>query len=166
MADVANVEIGVCEVKVNGTSIGHTEGGVKFSYEPEFEDITVDQYGSTPVDKVLVGETVTVVAQFAESTQANFNRAMPATTITNDGLAGGRNAGFRLSTVAVELTLHPVAMAADDSKDIVIYKAVAHSQVEVDFKNEERVYEVEFVALVDETKSVGNRLFEFYSIAA
>lgn len=164
--DVSNVEFGVCDVLVGGTSIGHTSGGAKFSYEPTVEDIVVDQYGETPVDKVVVGETVMITVQFAESTQANFNRAMPATTITNDGIAGGSNAGTRLSANAVELTLHPIEMGSDTSKDIKIYKAVVQSSLEVDFKNEERIFEVEFVALIDETKDEGNRLFEFYEITA
>ena len=152
-------------MQVNGTSIGHTNGGAKFAYEPEFEDINVDQYGTTIVDKVLVGEAVRITVQMAESTQANFHRAMPATTITNSGLAGGSDAGKRLSDSAFELTLHPIALGADVTKDIIVYKAVAASSVEVDFKNEERVYEVEFMGLIDETKSEGNKLFEFYSIA-
>jgi hypothetical protein len=40
-----------------------------------------------------------------------------------------------------------------------LYKAFAHSAVTLNHKNdEERIIEVEFVALVDETKSDGNYL--------
>lgn len=163
MANTTNIKIGAVSVNFDGTDLGHTMGGAVFNYAPEYADILADQFGNTPVDKALLGEVVTVKVSLAESIIANFNVAMPASTLAG-GSSGratiGRDAGYRLSSVAGELILHPLVNDASDlSDDIVLHKAVVMDEVEVPFNNEdERVFEVTFVALVDTTKSDGNYL--------
>jgi len=72
----------------------------------------------------------------------------------------GKNAGERLGGDGAQLVLHPLANLANDlSEDVVIHKAVVHGEIELGFTNEdERIVEVEFVALVDTTKTDGNWL--------
>ena len=59
---------------------------------------------------------------------------------------------------AAELVLHPIAND-DLSEDAVIYKAIISNEIALPFTFDgERVIEVTFEALVDESKSDGNYL--------
>ena len=162
--DILNVKIGVCKVTLDDTDLGHTKEGVSFSYEPDIADVGVDQYGSTPIEKILTGENLQIKLQLAEQTLANMKIAIPGgsheTGAQGSRLEIGRNAGYGLSNEAYELRLHPINNEdADLSEDVVIYKAVAVEAFEVGYKvDEQRVLEVTFQALIDEAKSVGNRL--------
>lgn len=163
MADVTNVKIGVCTVKFNSVDLGHTKGGVTVNYSPEYADITVDQYGNTPVDKSLIGEMITIKVPLAESQVANLANVFPLGDLagaTDGRITLGKNAGARLGAQAHQLVLHPSANAVGDlSEDVVIHKAVVHGEVEIGFTNEdERIIEVEFIALVDTTKADNNWL--------
>lgn len=161
--DATNIKIGACSVKLDGVDIGHTKGGVSVSYEPDKVKITADKYGESALDYALKGEVWKVVVKLAESAVANIAKSIPAGTLagaSNGRLTIGRDAGFRFSTVAQELVLHPLVNASDDlSDDVVFHKAVAVESVEIPYNNDdERVIEVTFEALVDTTKSSGNYL--------
>lgn len=165
MANIDNVNIGVCSVKFNNVDLGHTKDGVEVEYAKEVEDLTVDQYGSTPVDKVITGESIKATVKLAEDTLANLLVAIPGASLQTGGngsrLAVGQNAGALLSTYAKELVLHPNRYAAaDESHDVVIYKAVATELAALSYKiDEQKVFEITFEGLIDETKDAGNRLF-------
>lgn len=161
-ADVTNVKMGPCSVTFNGSDLGHTKGGVTVSYEPEYHDITVDKYGNTVVEKVLIGESLKVTVPLAEHTIANLEVAIPAGT---DGGSGsrvtiGQDAGELMAQYAHTLVLHPLANAAGDrSEDVVLYKAVVGENIEFVMGNDgEKIAEVIFHALLDESKSAGSRL--------
>jgi len=161
--NVANIKIGECDVFYNGEVIGHTKGGVEFSFEREFEDLTVDQYGSMALDKALTGQKLTVKVYIAEPTKANFSKAIPEgrydyNGITDNKLGLGRDSGYLLSTKAVEMRLHP-RNESDTNNDIYIWKAVSVETVETAYKiDEQRILEVTFEALVDESRVDGYRL--------
>src|SRR5258707_15666222 len=91
MADITKVKLGVCSVVFNGLDLGHTSGGVEFSYKPTHVAINVDLYGETPVEQFLTGEEVTVKVPLAEFTIANLRVAMPQTEF-----AGAANARVTL----------------------------------------------------------------------
>lgn len=160
MADIANVKLGACSVKFNNVDVGHTKGGVTVTYEPEYHDITVDKYGNTVAEKVLIGESLKVTVPLAEYTIANMGIAFPAGTATTEKVTLGLDAGARMSTYAKQLVLHPLANDSDDlSEDIVLHKAIVAENIEFKFEYEgEKIAEVVFHALIDETKSSGNRL--------
>lgn len=163
MADTTNIKIGACSVNFGGTDLGHTQGGVTVSYSPEFTDMVADQFGSTPFDKALKGEALTVTVPLAESQVANINKAIPLSTLagSGDGRATvGKDAGARLLDQAAQLVLHPLANAAGNlSEDVVLHKAAVHNDVEIGYNNDgERIIEVEFIALIDTTKADGNWL--------
>lgn len=161
MADVTNVKVGVCSVTFNGVDLGHTKGGVEVSYEPVYHEITVDKYGETAVDRVLMGERITAKVPLAELTIANLKVAMPMGTFAgaaNARLTLGKSAGTRASASAAQLVLHPINMGTR-ANDIVLHKAHVASTVDLKMKvDEENVFEVEFQALLDESKSDGNYL--------
>lgn len=161
MADITNVQLGVVSVTYKGVDLGHTKDGAEYNYEPEYKDVTVDKYGSSPVDSRLIGEKVTVKVKLAESTIPNFAVAQPQGQFA--GAANARRlfgsiAGKKASDSYGQLVLHPVNEGTR-RYDLVLHKAYVHNAIVVPFKNdEERVLEVEFMAYVDESKSDGNYL--------
>lgn len=161
MADVTNVKVGACSVTFNSVDLGHTKGGVEVSYEPIYHEVSVDKYGETVVERYLIGEKMTAKVPLAELTIANLKVAMPMGTFAgaaNARLTLGKSAGTKASTVAAQLVLHPLNMGTR-ANDIVLHKAHVASTVDLKMKvDEENVYEVEFQALLDETKSDGNYL--------
>ncbi|GEK57124.1 hypothetical protein CHL76_02215 [Marinococcus halophilus] len=166
MGDIKNVQIGAQKLTYNGEDLGHTNGGCTFGYEPEFADIVVDMYGTTAADKALIGEIVRVTVPMAEVTVDKFKNAIPSGTFVEDSASGkkklqiGSQAGKKMSDVAAELIMHPSWLPESDKQfDITLHKAIAASEVELEYsKDEQAVYEVEFVAIIDESKEDGNLL--------
>ena len=161
MADITNVQVGPCSVSFNGVDLGHTKGGVEVSYEPVYKDVMVDKYGETVVEKYLQGEKLTAKIPLAEFTIANLRVAMPQTVFGGAGntrITVGAAAGKKASDDAAQLVLHPLNEGTR-RHDIVFYKAVVTSSVVLNHKvDEEKVVEVTFEALLDETRADGNYL--------
>ena len=161
MADVTKVQVGACSVSYNGLDLGHTKGGVEVSYEPVHKDVSVDKYGETVVEKYLVGEKFTAKVPLAEYTIANLRNAMPQSTFAgaaNARITVGAASGKKATDDAYQLVLHPLNQGTRQH-DIVLYKAYVASQVVLSHMvDEEKVIEVTFEALLDETRSDGNYL--------
>ncbi len=161
MADITNVQVGVCTVTFNSIDLGHTQGGVEVSYEPVYHDVAVDKYGETVVEKYLIGEKLTAKVPLAEYTIANLRNSMPQATFAgaaNARITLGTTAGVKAKAVAYQLVLHP-QIEGTRRHDIVFHKAYVSSSIVLNHKNdEEKIIEVTFEALLDETKSAGNYL--------
>lgn len=161
MADISNVKVGACSVTFNGVDLGHTKGGVEVSYEPTWHEVQVDKYGETVVQKYLMGERLTAKVPLAELTIANLKVAMPQGTLAGAGnarLTLGSGSGAMATSSSYQLVLHPLNMNTR-ANDIVFHKAFVTSTVDLKMKvDEENVFEVEFEALLDESKSAGNYL--------
>jgi hypothetical protein len=164
MANIANVRIGDCDIFLDEVHLGHTKGGVEFTFEREFEDLTVDKYGNMPVNMALTGQNLLIKAFLAEITNDVLNVSIPegkyALGSTDDKLGLGRDSGYLLRQDAKPLRLHPRSKAATDfSEDVYIWQAVSVENVEMGYKiDEQRVIETTFRALVDETQPDGSRL--------
>lgn len=145
----------------NNLDLGHTKGGVEVSYEPVYKDVTVDKFGETIIEKKLIGEKFTAKVPLAEFTIANLRVGMPQSTFAgaaNARILVGASAGQSARDDSAQLVLHPVSEGTR-AFDIVMYKAYVGSQVTLNHKvDEEKIIEVTFEALVDETKSDGNYL--------
>jgi len=163
MADISNIKLGVCTVKFGDTELGHTKGGVVLTYEPSYHDLAVDAYGETVVDKRLLGEKITAKVPMAESTLDNLQIAMPMATTDGTTLKIGSSVGDSLAAEADTLVLHPVSNMYDNlDDDFTIHKAVVSNTIELPYTNDgEQIIEVEFTALLDETKDDGNYLGAF-----
>lgn len=158
-----NFKIGACDVYFKGVKLGHTKGGVTLTYSPEMADIVADQFGTTPLDKRVMGEVWTATLRLTEETIANWKVALPAGSVAGAGngrLTLGSNAGKSLRSEAGQLVLHPLANSPTDaSNDVVFHKAIAFDEVEVESTNEDqKVLEIKMVALVDDTKADGSWL--------
>lgn len=161
MADITNVKVGACSVTFNGLDLGHTKGGVELSYEPVYKDVSVDLYGETVVEKYLIGEKFTAKVPLAEYTIANLRNAIPQATFAgaaNTRILIGHQAGQAAKVDSYQLVLHPVGEGTRKF-DVVLHKAYVSSTIMLPHKiDEEKLIEVTFEALLDETKSAGNYL--------
>lgn len=161
MGDISKVKVGVCSVTFNGVDLGHTKGGVELSYEPVYKDVAVDKYGETPVEKYLIGEKLSAKVPLAEFTIANLRNAIPQATFAgaaNARITIGASAGQAAKVDSAQLVLHPIGEGTR-AFDVVLHKAYVDSQITLGHMvDEEKVIEVTFVALLDETKSDGNYL--------
>lgn len=162
--NVENVRIGAVSVVLDGVNLGHSKDGVEFEFTREFEDLHVDKYGKTPVEIALTGNDLKVKLYLAEITQDNWAVANPEGEVASgdlgDRLGFGDDAGTLMSDLAGELVLHPLKNAANDySEDIHVYKAVSVGSTNLGYKiDEQRIFELEMRAIVDETKPKGRRL--------
>lgn len=164
MANIENIKIGDVEVYVDDVHIGHTKGGVTFSFEREFTDLTVDKYGTSAIDMALTGNNLMVTVPLAEPTKENLSRAIPEGRydegVVDDKVGLGRTSGYLLRQNAVELRLHPRKNAASNTDDdIFIWKAVSSEAVELNFAiDEQQILEITYRALVDESQPDGYHL--------
>lgn len=160
-----NLRIGAYEAFFKEISLGHTKGGSTLTIERKIVDMTVDKWGDTPVDKVIVGMRAKVKLILAEPVESILTKVLPEGAYTagngDDKLGLGRQAGYSLLSGAGLLRLHPNRLAASDrSEDIYLFKAVsAGESVELAFKVDEQLaFEAIFEALVDETQPEGTIL--------
>ncbi len=161
MADATKIQLGVCSVTYKGVDLGHTIGGVTVTYTPEYHETKVDKYGSSVVEKFLVGERLVAKGSLAEWTLANLQVAISQGTLQgDDSVSVGSIAGKKASLTAGLLVLHPIAAGASvRDYDVSIYKAVVTNELSIEHKNDgEKVLPVEFDGLVDENRTDGNML--------
>ena len=165
MADISKVTIGACQVTHGGVNLGHTLDGVELELTREFEDLTVDAYGSTAVNKALTGQKITAKFKLAEIDANRLNTAIPeaqhAVGGSGERVGIGAQAGYLLRSDAKALVLRPLRNVAGglDTDDVNIYKAVSVESVTLAYKvDEQRVIEVTMEGLVDETYGDGRLL--------
>jgi hypothetical protein len=161
MASVNNVRLGVCSVTYNSVDLGHTKGGVEVTYEPTYHDVTVDKYGETIVEKKLIGEKFMAKVPLAEYTIANLKAAIPQAQYqgaANARVHMGSSSGLSAKDDAAQLVLHPINEGTR-AYDVVMHKAYVANTITLNHMiDEEKIIEVEFEALLDETKSDNNYL--------
>lgn len=161
MPNALQVEWGPVDVSINGVDVGHCKGGAEVTYEPDNKEVNVDKYGSTPVDVRFKGERLIAKVRFAEYTITNLKSVIPQATFAgaaNRRITIGKAAGSRGTDSAVQLVLHP-SDKGTKVHDLVLYKAYPISSITIQHNLEDdKILEVEFLALVDENKANGNYL--------
>lgn len=80
-----NVKIGVCRASYKGVDLGFTKGGVEVSVSSDTHEVTVDQYGSTPISERITGRKITVTCPLAETTLENMVAVMPGAVLSTNG---------------------------------------------------------------------------------
>lgn len=159
MANVSNLKVAAGSlVTYGGVDLGHTVDGVDITWEREFTDVQTDIYGNTPVDKVLTGQNLMVSMKLAEIIPETLARVLPESDwdigTADDQVHFGTKAGYSLRGDAYELVISPQGGNADGNLDLTLFKAVSTGNVSLAYKiDEQSVFEVEFVALVDESRS-------------
>jgi hypothetical protein len=165
--DFSNVKLGVCEVSYKNptdtgfTDFGLTSGGCEFDYTPKWQELTADQYGTTPIDYVLVGEAVSVKIPLIETNVAKLKLGMPGATLdaTKLILNMGSKPGKRASDSSTMIVLHPISSGSSFADDITIYLAFNNGETKLPFTvDKEQVVEMTFVGLIDPNRVDGAML--------
>lgn len=161
MGNVQNFKLGRATLTFNSVALGHTKGGVSIDVTTDVREKAVDQYGSTPVGVHIIGQRIEVKAMLAEHTLELLQSLIPGATLENgttvDQVNIGVDAGDEIT--GYPLVIHPTAYGAATTHDWTIYKAVPLGNISLAYKTEEEtVYEVTFVAVVDESKTDGEYL--------
>lgn len=150
-ADIENVDIGACSLTLGSVDLGHTIGGVEVSITRETVELKVDQYGGV-VDRSNLNEEVTITVNLAESDLVKLKESFPLTKASSSSsrIPFGSEAGTLYRSLAAKLTCHPLNRGVDTSADIVVPKAIAHSDFTYSYsKEDQKVYAVTFTGLID-----------------
>ena len=159
MANLNNLKVAAGSVVTfGGVDLGHTVDGAEIEFERSFTEVKTDLYGDTPVDYVLNGNKATVKLKLAEITPGTLAYAIPEADwdvgSADDQVHFGSKAGYSLRNDALELIITPQGGNSDGNLTVTLFKAVSMEPVSVAYKiDEQSVFEVTFVALVDESRN-------------
>lgn len=129
-------------------------------------EVTVDQYGTTPIKEFVTGRTVEVSVPMAETTIENLVKIMPGATLVTDSVEDTKMyvnvpsaAGLDLLDYAKPLVLHPMANDdMDKSDDFTVFKAATPGALDYQYTlDNERIFNCTFKAYPDSEN--GNQLF-------
>ena len=81
--NIENVNIGPAKIFWNGVDLGFTKGGVEVSVETGTHDVTVDQFGESPIDQIIMSRRVNVKVALAETSIENLVRTMPGAKLVH-----------------------------------------------------------------------------------
>jgi len=149
---------GPAEIEFGGNVLGATKGGVTVTITTDWQNITVDAYGSAPLDAFEKGTSITVVCRLAESDRfETLMDALPAGTRSGRTLQFGRTAGVTTPTKK-KLIVKPVESGG---RWLTVYNAAATAEpITLEYNNEDiRLLEVTFNGFIDTTRNDGDRLF-------
>lgn len=155
-----DVPIGPATVEFGTTSpvvFNITKGGIVLNTESDIQNITVDQYGSTPVKSVIKGRKATVKVPFALYDLEKLVRVIPNSVLVTDStdqtkkkLVVKGNAGFNMMSLADKLVIKPTDPSATPNDWVTIPVAVPDAQVDLTYDSDtERLYVVTFTAYPD-----------------
>lgn len=161
MATPADIIIDAATVTFGGTNLGSTKGGVTIELDSEYTDVTVDQYGTSILDKRLLGENVTVTVPLAEYTQANIGTVLPfSTNVSGSRKNLGSKPGASLLGQADRLVIRP--QSTSGAKDIIIHEAAVEDIDTITLSPEEETLLVAtFRGMLDLTRTAGDLLIQF-----
>jgi hypothetical protein len=178
MSDSANVisGVGTLYLAAKGTSVpaltslpvdfssfvtpGYTDDGVEFVYTPTFKDITVDEE-MAPIDKLLTAEKLVINVKLAETTLNNLAKAIAGSSLSLNSPAGTSVLKFGSASSTNELVLgfSGPAPGGNATRVIIVYRVKSTAPVTFKYQREDKmIYNVQFEALADSSKSAGQRL--------
>jgi hypothetical protein len=159
MSNVSNLYVAAGSlITLGGTDLGHTVDGTEISIERELTEVKCDIYGNTPVDYVIAGQKAMVKLKLAEITPGTLSYALPEGDYdigtADDHVHFGTKPGYSLRNDALEMVITPQGNNTDGNRTVTLFKAVSTGNITFAYKIDEQcVYEVEFTALVDETRN-------------
>lgn len=159
-----NVPIGPAKVEygtgVDMVTFDITKGGIKFKATTNKQDITVDQYGDTPVKSIMKGRTCEVTVPFALHDLEKLSKVIPNSTFTKSGVAPAEKfklsvksqAGSDLLATAKKLIIKPTDAAANANDWITVPLAGALADPEYTYDaDNERIVNITFIGYPDIT---------------
>lgn len=142
-----NFHIGAGAISIDGEDIGATTpNGVVVNYEPEIHLHKSGKYGNTPVKASLIGKTLTLEIELAETTITNMGKVFAGAKVEGNSVKFGGIAGTEIEGKTIVLTPY------DGTPSWTFRNAVPTSSVAMAYTVEdERVFKVTFTAMVDTT---------------
>lgn len=160
--DATLIRTGAHKITVGSQVVGFTHGNLTLTFAVNKRTVNVNEFGTTPVDEVVTGLTITVKFAMIERSlkvfDIAFNGLYPSnqfTATTSRGL--GRSGVYKAQDVGKEITLHPISKgSADTSEDIVLHKVMLTptGSWTLDETNEQ-ILEVEGMCVVDLAQADG-----------
>lgn len=162
-SDLTKVKLGPCKVTydVGGTAVVFetTKGGVVLTYEEETREVTVDQFGNTPVKEIVIGRKAQVEVPFAEYDLDKLAKIIPgATLVTNGTDPNKKRVDVEASDVidlysyAKKVKIEPLSADATANDTVILYKAAPRPQLNYNYSYDgELVTNVTFKAYPDST---------------
>jgi hypothetical protein len=156
-----NVPIGPAKVEYGEladlVTFDITKGGIQFQATTNKQDITVDQYGDTPVKSIMKGRTCQVTVPFALHDLEKLAKVIPNSTLVADAteptkkkLVVKSQAGFDMLSAAKPLVIKPTDPLASANDWITIPLAGAMADPEFSFDSDnERIVNITFVGYPD-----------------
>jgi len=157
-------------VPTSGDEVGYTTGPAMFTYKQTKTPIMTEQ-SLNPVDVYVTSEECALVFEAMERTfktlQLAFDNVANATPGTYDLFYGGDATGLSsVYTTCVVLTSRR-RLAPTKFEILVLYKAYSVEGIVLGYtRTKESTYKVTMTALIDTTRTVGDRLFQWRREAA
>jgi len=167
--DFDNVTAGPAQFLLEDAEIGHTSGGIKVTITPKNRMRVVDQFGEGECAVIHTGDTVRIAVPFSEwisdVLQEVYNPGF-AELASSDGtyLGIGRSAGYIYTDKDAKIVPR---LSADANKKLQFFRVTPVGQFELNHdKDNDRIFNVEFTALVDEDQDDGELIGKIFVAAA
>lgn len=160
-----NIKLGPCKVIFDYDAgpddqivFETTQGGVQLNYTETTRDTNIDQYGTTPVKRIITGRTVEVIVPFAEKDIGKMESIIPGSTLvvnatdpTKRRLDVSAAKVIDLLTIAKKLVLIPLAEGTTPEDWVTIPAAAPQSNLEYTYSyDNELITNVNFVGFPDD----------------
>lgn len=156
--DFDNLTHGPAIFQLADTEIGHTHGGISCTITPQNRAQNVDQFGSSECNIIHTGDEVRMNVPFAEWTADTLAEVYEpgnnqTATSSADYLGIGRSSGYIYTTQDAKIVPR---LTADAAKRIQMWRATPIGDFELMHNSDDdRIFEVEFACLVDESQTDG-----------
>jgi hypothetical protein len=153
-------------VPATGDEVGYTTGPATFTYKQVKNPIAAEQ-SLNPVDVYVTSEECALVFEAMERTYATLKLAFDNVSTVSDAnkdlFYGGDSTGLSsVYTTCVVMTSRR-RLATTKFEVLVIYKAYSVEGIQLGYtRTKESTYKVTMMALIDTTRDVGDRLFQWF----
>ena len=146
-------DLGPCVPVLGGTEVGETKGGTFFRSSEDTEEVNEDKWGTTPVDKIYVGEKAEVETNLTRLSIAKLTKALPGATTGNGttgitGMIKKSLVGKSMRDNGKLLILKPIvdgAASTNENEWLTAFVAAARSNLELAYTiGDQRVYKTIF----------------------
>lgn len=131
-----------------------TKGGINFGVSTSVQEVTVDQYGETPVKSIMKGRKAETTVPFALHDLKRLSKVMPNSKFVENGdkqaLFVSAQAGFDMLSTAKKMVIKPTDPNATANDWITVPNAAASADPDYTYDpDNERVANITFSAFPD-----------------
>lgn len=160
-------------------TVGSTDAGLEFNYNPTFKNIMVDEVMSA-IKTIKTAEEMMISASLAEATLKNLNLAINGATLSSSA-ATNSAAGYTKLTVGGSqqyteyalLVIGPGPLVTENGQSYTTtrflhgYRVYSTAKIKQAYKKDDKVMiPVEFTFLCDTSRAAGDQLAELYEKTA